>query len=68
LGLEEARPKKTLNIKVIADFINSLKKVEAQDFDIGRRNYEAVKLVGFSRYDYDLESILSFFWFSRFAS
>jgi hypothetical protein len=30
------------------------------DFDIGRRNYEAVKLVGFSRYDYDLESIFKF--------
>jgi hypothetical protein len=68
LGLEEVRPKKTLNIKVVADFINSLKKVEAQNFNIGRRNYEAVKLVGFSRYDFDLESILSFFWFLRFAS
>jgi hypothetical protein len=38
------------------------------DLDIGRRNYEAVKVVGFSRYDYELESICKFFWFSRFAS
>jgi hypothetical protein len=60
LILEEPRPKETLNIKVIGDFINSLKRVEMQDFDIGWRNYEAVKLVGFSRCDYELESICKF--------
>jgi hypothetical protein len=60
LGLEEARPKETLNIRVIGDFINSLTGVENQNFDIGRRNYEAVKFVGFSRCDYDLESIFKF--------
>jgi hypothetical protein len=49
LVLEVPRPKETLNIKVIGDFINSLKRVEMQDLDIGRGNYEAVKLVGFSR-------------------
>jgi hypothetical protein len=57
LILEEPRPKETLNINVIGDFINSPKRVETQNFDIGRRNFEAVKLVGFSRYDYDLELI-----------
>jgi hypothetical protein len=31
-----------------------------QDIDIERRNYEAVELVGFSRYDYELESIFKF--------
>jgi hypothetical protein len=60
LILEEPRPKKTLNIKVVGDFINSLKRMEIQKFDIKRRNYEVVKLVGFSRYDYDLESIFMF--------
>jgi hypothetical protein len=60
LVLEEERPKETLNIKVVEDFINSLKRVETQNFNIGRRNYEAVKLVGFSRYDYNLESIFKF--------
>jgi hypothetical protein len=28
MGLEEARPKETLNIKVVEDFMNSLKRVE----------------------------------------
>jgi hypothetical protein len=60
LGLEEAIPKETMNINVVVDFINSLKRVETQNFDIRRRNYEAVKLVGFSRYDYDLESVFKF--------
>jgi hypothetical protein len=60
LGLEEVRPKETLDIKVIRDFINSLNRVETRNFDIGRRNYEAVKLLGFSRYDYDLKSIFLF--------
>jgi hypothetical protein len=31
LGLEEVRPKETLNIKVIGDFINSLKGVKTQN-------------------------------------
>jgi hypothetical protein len=50
----------TLNIKVVEDFINSLKRVKTKDLDIGRRYYEAVKLVGFSRYDYELESFCKF--------
>jgi hypothetical protein len=49
-----------MNIKVVGDFISSLKRVETQNLDIRRRDYEAIKLVGFSRYDYDLESIFSF--------
>jgi hypothetical protein len=60
LGLEEVRPKETLNIKVVGDFINSPRRVETSNFDIRRRNYEAVKLVGFSRRDYGLESIFFF--------
>jgi hypothetical protein len=35
LSLEEERPKETLNIKSVGDFISSLKKVETQNFDIG---------------------------------
>jgi hypothetical protein len=50
------RLRETLNIKVIGDFINSVKRVKMQDFDIGRRNYEVMELAGFSRYDYELES------------
>jgi hypothetical protein len=57
LGLEEVRPKETLNTEVVGDFINSVKRVKTQDFDVKRRNYEAMELVGFSRYDYELESI-----------
>jgi hypothetical protein len=57
LGLEEERTKETLNIKIVGDFINSLKRVGTQNFDIRRRNYEAVNFIGFSRYDYDLELI-----------
>jgi hypothetical protein len=68
LGQNETRSKETLNIKVVEDFINSLKRVETQDLEIGRRYYEAVKLVGFSRYDYELESIRKFLLILRFAS
>jgi hypothetical protein len=69
LILEEPRPKETMNIKVIGDFINSLKRVETQNFDIGRMKREGLKLKGFLSYDFDLESkILSFSWFSWFAS
>jgi hypothetical protein len=57
LALNKAKSKKTLNIKVVGNFINSLKRVKTQNFDIGRRNHEAVKLVGFSIYDFELESI-----------
>jgi hypothetical protein len=58
LGLIEARLKETLNIKVIGNFINSLKRVETKNFDTGRRNREALNLVGFLRYDLEFESIL----------
>jgi hypothetical protein len=68
LGQNETRSKETLSIKVVEDFINSLKRVETQDLEIGRRYYEAVKLVGFSRYDYELESIRKFLLILRFAS
>jgi hypothetical protein len=34
--------------------------METQDFDIGQRNYEVVKLVGLSRYGSDLDSIFQF--------
>jgi hypothetical protein len=60
LILEEVWPNETLNIKVVEDFINSPKRIETQDFAIGRRNYKAVRLVGFSRNDYDLKSIFKF--------
>jgi hypothetical protein len=35
LILEEPRLKETMNIKVVGDFINSLERVEIQNFDIG---------------------------------
>jgi hypothetical protein len=69
LGQNDTRSTEALNIKVIGNFINSLKRVETQNFDIIRRKHEGLKLKGFSRYDFKLELIfLSFFWFSRLAS
>jgi hypothetical protein len=54
----------TLNNNTVGNFISSLRRVGTQNFNIRRMNYEMVKLVGFSRYDYELESIfLSFFCF-----
>jgi hypothetical protein len=35
LILEERRPKETMNIMVIGDFVLSLKRVETPNFDIG---------------------------------
>jgi hypothetical protein len=35
VGSNEARSKETLNIKVIGNFINSLKRVKTQNFDTG---------------------------------
>jgi hypothetical protein len=60
LSLFEARSKGTSNIKVVGNFISSLKKVEIQNFDIGRKNHEVLKLTGFSGYDFKLESIFKF--------
>jgi hypothetical protein len=59
LGLEEARPKEILNNKVIGNFINSLKRV-TQNFNIGRMKRKGLKLKGFLRYDFELESIFKF--------
>jgi hypothetical protein len=49
-----------MNIKVIRKFIYLLKRVETHNFDIGRRNQEALKLIRFLRYDFELESIFNF--------
>jgi hypothetical protein len=46
-----------MNIKVIGDFINSLKRLETQNFDIGQTKREGLKLKGFLSYDLKLESI-----------
>jgi hypothetical protein len=46
-----------MNIKVIGDFVHSLKRVETQNFDIGRTKREELKLKGFFSYDFELESI-----------
>jgi hypothetical protein len=55
-------------MKVIGDFINSLKGVETQNFDIERTKRKGLKLKGILSYDFELESIfLSFSWFSWFA-
>jgi hypothetical protein len=57
-----------MNMKVIGDFINSLKGVETQNFDIERTKRKGLKLKGILSYDFELESIfLSFSWFSWFA-
>jgi hypothetical protein len=77
LSLIEARYGKTLNIEVIGKFTSSLKRVETHNLDTGRRNHEALKLIGTSRCDFELESIFKFLldykfplhdWFSKFAS
>jgi hypothetical protein len=60
LILEEPKPKETMNIKVIGDFINSLKRVETWNFDIGRMKLEGLKLKGFLSYDFELEPIFKF--------
>jgi hypothetical protein len=58
LSVIDARSVETLNIKVVENFINSLKRVETPNFDIGRRNHEGLKLVGLLRYDLEFKSIL----------
>ncbi len=60
LGFEEVRPKEILNIKVIGNFINSQKRVISQNFDTGRMKRNGLKLKGFLRYDFELESIFMF--------
>jgi hypothetical protein len=41
--------------------------VKTQNFDIGRRNHEVLKSIGFSRYDFELDLIfLCFFWIVSF--
>jgi hypothetical protein len=57
LSLNDTRSKEAPNIKVVGNFVNSLKRVENQNFDIRRRKHEGLKLKGFSRYDLDLELI-----------
>jgi hypothetical protein len=44
LILEERRPKETMNIKVIGGFIHSLKRVKAQNFDIGQTKREGLSI------------------------
>jgi hypothetical protein len=54
------RLEETLNIKVVWNFISSLKRVETKNFDTGQRNQEGLKLVGFLRYYFEFESIFKF--------
>jgi hypothetical protein len=49
-----------MNIKVVGGFIHSLKRVETQNFDIGRTKQEGLKLKGFLSYDFELESNFKF--------
>jgi hypothetical protein len=44
-----------MNIQVVGDFINSLKRVGTQNFDIGRTERK-----GFLSYDFELESNFKF--------
>jgi hypothetical protein len=59
-SLFDVRSEVTLDIKVIGNFIGFLKSVETQDFDTVRRNHEVLKLIWFSRYDFEFESIFKF--------
>jgi hypothetical protein len=56
----EVRFEETLNIKVIGNSINFLKRVETQNSDTEQRNHEGSKLIGFLRYDFEFESIFKF--------
>jgi hypothetical protein len=49
-----------MNIKVIGDFINSLKRVKTRNFDIERMKRDGLKLEGFFSYDFELESFFKF--------
>jgi hypothetical protein len=60
LSVIEARSGKTLNIKVVENSINFLKRVETQNFDIGRRKHEGLKSIEISGYDFELEVIFKF--------
>jgi hypothetical protein len=62
LSLMEARSVVTLNIGVVGNSISFLKRVETQNFDTRWRNHEGLKLIGFSRYDFELESNFKFFF------
>jgi hypothetical protein len=57
LSLMKAKSGKTLNIKVVENSISFLKRVEIQNFDTGQRDHKGLKLMEFSRYDFELESI-----------
>jgi hypothetical protein len=57
LGLIEARSEETLNIEVVGNSISFLKREKTQNFDIKQWNHEALKLIKFLRYGFELESI-----------
>jgi hypothetical protein len=52
----------TLNNKVVGNFISFVKRVGTQNFDIGRKEHEGLKLERFSRYYFELESIFKAFF------
>jgi hypothetical protein len=60
LGLIKERSGETLNIEVVGNSIRFLKRVETQNFNTGQRDPEGVKLEGFSRYGFNLESVFKF--------
>jgi hypothetical protein len=60
LGLKQVRPKDIPSIKVIWKSTNSLKRVTTQNFDIERMKQKGLRLKGFLRYDFELESIFKF--------
>jgi hypothetical protein len=53
----EARFTETLNKKVVGNFISFARRVGTQNFDIGQKEHEGLKLKRFSRYDFELQSI-----------
>jgi hypothetical protein len=60
LSLIKAKFGETLNIEVVGNFISLLKRVETQNFYTGRRKHEGLNLIGFLRYDFNLELIFKF--------
>jgi hypothetical protein len=49
-----------MNIEVVGNSISFIKRGETHNFDNRQRNHEALKLIEFSRYDFELESIFKF--------
>jgi hypothetical protein len=54
---------RTLNTKIIENFITFLTRGRTLNSDLKRRNYDRLKLNDIMGYDCHFELISSFFWF-----